>query len=140
MRSLLSACLALGATAAALGQNTVSVLSTFAKPGEPIPAVCLQQVEKFKAIANNYPLPAMWTFLIACDDAQWSLFLRHEGIILDGRTHYGETDIQGGMTVLRGQTLLHPDAPGATPDHVIAHELAHIALRSDDEDKVESVA
>jgi len=143
MRFFLNACLALATFAAAAsfapGQNTVSVLSTFSKPGEPIPAVCLQQIEVFKAIAKKYPLPLTWEFLIACDDAQWNLFLRHEGINLDGRIHYAETDIQDGITVLRGETLLHPDAPGAAPDHVIAHELVHIALRSEDEARVESV-
>ena len=144
MRSVLNACLALtmfvAAANSAPSQNTTSVRSTFRKPGEPIPAVCLQQIEVFKAIAKNYPLPVSWKFLIACDDAQWNLFLRHEGINLDGRIHYAETDIQDGITVLRGVTLLRPDAPGAAPDHVIAHELAHIALRSEDEDKVESMA
>jgi len=142
MRPVYNVCLALAISAgasSALGQNTVSVLSTFAKLGKPIPAICLQQVEVFKTIAKNYPLPASWKFLIACDDVQWGLFLRHEGITLDGRTHYAETDIQGGMTVLRGETLLYPDAPGAMPDHVIAHELAHIALHGEDEAKVESI-
>ncbi|HVJ07225.1 MAG TPA: ImmA/IrrE family metallo-endopeptidase [Acidisarcina sp.] len=53
-------------------------------------------------------------------------------------TIYSSTDIDAGTTFLRGTTLLHPDLPEAAPDHVIAHELAHIMLHSRDEAVVEA--
>ena len=40
---------------------------------------------------------------------------------------------------IRGYKLIHPDM-GVSPAHIVAHELAHVMLRSTDETKVDRQA
>jgi len=64
-----------------------------------------------------------------------------------GAAEYGETDIDHGVTFLRGTilskfgTLLSiSNEPVITAEHLVTHELAHIVLRSRDEAKVDAQA
>jgi len=53
---------------------------------------------------------------------------------------YAVTDLEGRTTCVRGTTLMRPDQPQASPEHVVAHELAHTMLRTPDEDQAEQLA
>jgi hypothetical protein len=51
------------------------------------------------------------------------------------------TDQTAHITYVRADAILHPKlGPDSEPEHIIAHELAHIYLPSDDEAVVEAQA
>jgi hypothetical protein len=53
---------------------------------------------------------------------------------------YASTDLSGRTTYIRGAKLLYPYDLQAEPDDIIAHELAHIRLRSSSEARADSLA
>jgi hypothetical protein len=59
--------------------------------------------------------------------------------LVDGLTHYGETEIDRRITLFRGRKLIHPDT-GVSPEFIVAHELAHIMLHSRNEQIVDLTA
>jgi hypothetical protein len=82
-----------------------------------------------------------WQWIIVADDAAWKLLMIRMGF--DANEHieyYGQTDIDHGITFIRGWTLTHPDRIEANPEHVIAHEMAHVYLHSRDEKLVDETA
>ena len=87
-----------------------------------------------------YPHPSTgWSFVVVCDEESWKHLMQRTFLDKKLGEHYGETDIDKGITLIRGYKLLNPDA-GASPEHIIAHELAHIMLHSRDEKKVDRQA
>ena len=82
--------------------------------------------------------PEHWHWVLLCDDPCWQHLLTH----LDrrGESVYALTDLEGATTYVRGHTLLRPDNDLARADHVIAHELAHIAIHDRDESSAENLA
>ena len=124
----------------AMAQNSVSVISAFAKPGQTVSATCKQEVQVFEQLASEFPHPKTgWRFVVLCDEPTWNQFMERSGERLDGLDHYGETDIDQHLTIIRGWKLIHPDL-GVDPEHFVAHELAHVMLHSRNEAKVEKVA
>jgi hypothetical protein len=122
----------------ACGQNTISVVTVFPHPHAQLPAVCQAQADILSQTIQRYPHPEAWHWVLLCDDPAWQHLLTH----LDrrGEAVYALTDLEGSTTYLRGATLLRPDNAQARPDHVIAHELAHIALHDRDESLAEQLA
>jgi len=124
----------------AFAQNKVSVNSLFLKPGKPIPADCQEAAQVFVHFASMYPHPKTgWSFVIVCDENSWTAAMQRMGLTGDGMEHYGETDIDHNITLFRGWKLIHPDME-VTPEHIVAHELAHIMLHSRDERLVDQTA
>ena len=124
----------------ALGQNSVSFYTVFAKANQPVPAECVQEVKLFESLAAKLPHPKSgWKFVMVCDDGSWNLAMQHIGFSGDGMEHYGETDLTGKMTLFRGEKLIHPDI-GVSAEHIVAHELAHVMMQSTDELKVDQQA
>ncbi len=121
-------------------QNHLSFVSDFAKVGRPAPAECLDEGFHFLKLLTVYPHPASgWNFVVVCDDTTWQHVMRKIGMADDPREHYGETDIDHNLTLIRGIKLIRPDM-GVSPEHIIAHELAHVMLHSTDEAKVDRQA
>lgn len=127
--------------APAFAQSTYQVVSSFNKPGQPVRQECLDQVAELRRQVEAYPHPARWTYVVACDDAQWPLVLAHIGYAPPRNARvYGMTDLAEGLSIFRGRTLLNPEPRTVTSEIVVAHELAHIYLHSRDEDTVERQA
>jgi hypothetical protein len=123
----------------ALAQNEISVSSLFLKPGEHVPQECQQAAQLFAHLAAIYPHPKYgWHFIIVCDDSSWDAVMQKMGFV-DGMTHYAETEIDRRITLFRGRKLIHSDT-GVPPEHIVAHELAHIMLHSRDEQIVNLTA
>lgn len=119
----------------ALAQNTVTLASAFSQLGQRAPDACVQEAQIVVKYASLYPHPKTgWQFIVVCDDNTWKMFMR--GNSNEQGDDYGRTDIDKNITLIRGSKILHPDI-GATPEHIIAHELAPIMLHSRDEDKVD---
>jgi len=123
-----------------MAQNHFSFMSDFTKAGQAAPAGCITKVTYFMKLLSKYPHPASgWTFVVVCDDTTWQHVMCKTGMADGLSEHYGETDIEHNLTLIRGVKLTHPDM-GVSPDHIVAHELAHIMLRSTDEAKVDRQA
>jgi hypothetical protein len=119
-------------------ENSGNPVGLFQK--RPAPAECVKQGAEFIKLLSAYPHPASgWNFVVVCDDTTWQDVLRKVGIADDPGEHYGETDIQHNLTLISGAKLTHPDM-GVTPEHIVAHELADVVLRSTDEVKVDRQA
>lgn len=124
----------------AMAQNHVSLVSDFVRAGRPAPAECVEEGAHFIKLLSAYPHPASgWNFFVVCDDTTWQHVLRKVGIADGPAEHYGETDIEHNLTLIRGAKLTHSDM-GVTPEHIVAHELAHVMLHSKDEAKVDRQA
>ncbi|HEX6772448.1 MAG TPA: hypothetical protein VF126_10515 [Acidobacteriaceae bacterium] len=124
----------------AMGQNHFSFVSDFVKAGRPAPAQCVTEGVQFMKLLSAYPHPASgWTFVVVCDDTTWHHVMRNAGMAEGPGERYGETDIEHNLTLIRGAKLIHADM-GVTPEHIVAHELAHVMLRSTDEAKVDRQA
>jgi hypothetical protein len=120
-----------------MAQNHFSFVSDFAKAGRPAPAECVAEGAYFMKLLAAYPHPASgWHFVVVCDDTTWQHVMRKIGMDDDLREHYGETDIKDNLTLIRGAKLTHADM-GVPPERIVAHELAHVMLRSIDEAKVD---
>ena len=124
----------------AMAQNRLSTASDFSKPGQPVSQECMKEASEFAKLVSIYPHPSSgWNFVIVCDEGSWKHLMQRTALDQEPGEHYGETDIDKGITLIRGYKLLYPDM-GASSDHVVAHELAHIMLRSRDEQKVDKQA
>jgi hypothetical protein len=127
-------------------QNTISVASSFVRAGSPAPLNCQEQAAVLEQALNRFPRPDAWRWVVLCDDAAWREFLlrsHSSGDPIDsgaGEAVYASTDLAAHLTILRGTTLLKPNTPLARADHVVAHELAHILLHTEDEDRAERQA
>lgn len=78
---------------------------------------------------------------MACDDRTWASLLQHLGHDTAGQYTYALTDQKNHITYLRAEGILNPtQGPDSEPEHVIAHELAHIYLHSSDERRVDAQA
>jgi hypothetical protein len=127
-------------TSPVMAQNHFSFVSDFVKAGRPSPAECVKEGALFMKLLSDYPHPASgWNFVVICDDTTWQHVLRKAGIADGPGERYGETDIEHNLTLIRGVKLVRSDM-GVTPDHIVAHELAHIMLHSTDEARVDRQA
>jgi hypothetical protein len=134
--------LTLGLSASALAQISIRYFPSHPPADGSIPQVCLDQGEILKGQLARFPHPQTWTFIIACDEVSWTAVERHvDWSNVPGKV-LGLTDIDHGITYLRGWSLIHPfdRTDEARPEHVIAHELAHIYLHSSDEREVDKQA
>jgi hypothetical protein len=108
-------------------------------PGaKSIPQVCQDELQVLRTTLDKYPHPTKWTYIIACDDNAWSQLERMVGVRESMSDVLGVTnyDGQSPITIFKGTVLL----TSMESDHVVAHELAHIYLRSKDEFKVDALA
>ena len=112
--------------------SDLRVVSSFVAVGQAVPEECREQVEVVTRVIAGYPQPSGWHWVLVCDAAAWQRFLR-----LSGRPGQNDilasTDLEGRITYLRGDKLLHPGDVRAGIGAVIGHELAHIRLGSEDE-------
>ncbi len=113
-------------------QSDVRIISSFVAPGKPVPPECRQQAHIFAELLVRYPRPGSWHWILVCDEAGWRRFLR-----LSGRPEeagiYASTELDARTTYLRGAKLLCFNDINPSPNQIVAHELAHIWLQSDDE-------
>jgi hypothetical protein len=109
-------------------------LSTFDKPCKEAAVVLAQNINKF-------PHPTKWTFVIACDEQMWDRLQQHMHFENPGRV-MALTSLKLGITYVRGNDLVHPFDLSAAfqPEHFVGHELAHIYLNSEDEQRVDELA
>ncbi len=120
-------------------RSDIRIVSSFVAPGEPVPENCRQQARAFAESLVRYPRPASWHWVLVCDEAGWSRFLRISG--RGGQDSiYASTDLAARTTYLRGAKVSAASDFGVEMDRVVAHELAHIRLNSDDESKAEALA
>jgi hypothetical protein len=126
------------AAPAAADHSDIRIVSSFVAPGEPVPAACREQAHVFAESLVRYPRPASWHWVLVCDEAGWRRFLRRSGRG-ENEAIYASTDLEGRTTYLRGAKLLQVNDSGAELNAVMAHELAHIQLNSEDESKVASL-
>lgn len=104
-----------------------------------IPQVCLDQGQALRAQLVKFPHPDTWTFIIACDENAWDDLMALSGHAGSSRVIFGATDPDNHSTLLRGTTLLGKDRV-MSPEHLVAHELAHVFLQSSNERRVEDQA
>jgi hypothetical protein len=127
-------------TSPSIAQNHFSFVSDFAKAGRPAPAECVTEGMQFMKLLSVYPHPTSgWSFVVVCDDTTWQHVMRKAGMADGLGERYGETDIEHNLTLIRGIKLIRPDM-GVSPEHIIAHELAHVVLHSIDEATVDRQA
>lgn len=107
-----------------------------------VPEVCKDQLEVVRKYLDVYPNPKEWTWWIACNEYSWKALASHLGIDqASGHTIFAETDRKHHLTYVRGYMLMHPPEHVAiTPEHIVAHELAHAYLDSGDEERVDDLA
>jgi len=126
-------------------QVKIAYTSSHAKAGQPVPSECIEAGKSLVTQLNRFPRPDNWTFIIACDAKAWSNLKADAGLSFNGLDVYGATNLKNSTTLLSGDTLRGKDASVLTPEHLVAHELAHIVLknytiRADNEQQVESLA
>ena len=119
--------------------SDVRIVSSFVPAGAPVPGECREEAHVFAKSLIRYPRPESWHWILLCDEVGWRRFLR-----LTGRDEqaeiYASTDFEGRTTYLRGDKLLYPYDLRANPDDIIAHELAHIQLQSENEARAVDLA
>jgi hypothetical protein len=142
---LVTICLSVIFAVAAMAVHTDAqvsiVLSSSQKPTPELQRSCMQEHDVLVRLLNKYPTPKKWTFFIVCDDFSWNQYVAKQvlnGRVAPGLIVYGETFRESGKTLIRGSQLLTPD-PMMSPDKIAAHELAHIFLNTENEDKVSSL-
>ncbi|MBB5060968.1 hypothetical protein HDF16_005704 [Granulicella aggregans] len=130
------------AKAFASGQLPVVPSTLFIPKNGQATDECQRELQTFKVIASRFALPRKWRFYVVCDEASWDSYVHHirvEKHLAPSTPVYGVTYLDAGYTIMRGPKLLRPDAL-TTPEHIVAHELAHIYLQSIDEISVEALA
>jgi hypothetical protein len=117
----------------AFSQNRVIAIT--GKAGAEITANCKAQIDLVGRLILKYPHPNEWSWYVACDDKTWIALARHLGIEDPSRQDaiYAATSLKQHSSYIRGPALRHLSAFVPSPDHVIAHELAHIYTGSRDE-------
>jgi len=115
--------------------SDVRIASSFVAAGEPVPSECLEEAHIFAMSLVRYPRPDTWHWVLICDEAGWRRFLRLSGRS-EGAAIYASTDLGGRTTYIRGAKLLYPYDLHVSPDGIVAHELAHILLRTESEARV----
>jgi hypothetical protein len=108
---------------------------------------CKQAEMLVAFISSKMPLPnGNWRFVVVCDEETWKNLMtaNKKQLIRNDRDPtkgeiYSNTILEKNITIFRGFKLVHPDKD-VMPEHIIAHELAHIYLHSPDERKVEKLA
>lgn len=108
---------------------------------------CKQAEMQLAFISSKMPLPnGNWRFVVVCDEETWKhLMIANIKQLIRGDRDptkgeiYGSTILDKNITIFRGSKLVHPDK-NVMPEHIIAHELAHIYLHNRNERKVEKLA
>jgi hypothetical protein len=123
-------------------QNTIKVIGSNIATGKTPPAQAVDEAKVFASIAPKYPMSQKtWHWIIVADDMMWNHLVLHLGCNPNtGYSIYGVTDLGTKTTFFRGSTFLRPDQSEANPQHVIAHEMAHVYLQSRDEAVVDATA
>ena len=123
------------------GQTKFVPLSIDSKSGSSAAQPCVDAYSIIKPLVFTYPHPDSWTWIIACDERSWQALVRHLGHDTTGVYTMALTDQKDHITYVRADAILHPQmGPASEPEHIIAHELAHIYLKSDDERAVDDLA
>jgi hypothetical protein len=122
-----------------LPKAVINVVTAFPHGRASIPETCQSQADLLWQTIQRYPHPENWRWILLCDEPAWQRVLTHVDRASED-TVYALTSLDARTTCFRGSTLLRPDRVEAQPDHVVAHELAHIALHTPDEDRVERLA
>jgi hypothetical protein len=101
------------------------------KKSGPIEADCMKLTQQVQAVINSLPHPAAWDYVVYCNDVKWNDALRSADDV--GKTDWAFTDRKGHKTYIRA-TMFRRELPlGLSPEFIIAHELGHILLGTDDE-------
>jgi hypothetical protein len=87
-----------------------------------------------------YPRPANWRFYVVCNESAWQNAMDRFNRGSIAARVYGVTFLPERVTILRGDKLADGGPMDPTAAHVIAHELAHIALNTEDESRAEQTA
>lgn len=137
IKTLTALAVLVASAAVSYGQSTIEYYSKLSQHGK-VPAQCLMAGQDLIAGLNKFPHPAQWTYIVICDDASWNQIMEVNHTYQAKYVH-GATFRAKKLTMFRGTTL-RDENKMVTSDHVIAHELCHIFLDSDDEVKVENLA
>ena len=122
--------------------NLVTVWSFRAGNPSSISRECSSEAQEFLRLAQPFPLPKNWHFVVVCDDFTWKRFIRQSDQYRDGVEVYGSTNLRGSITYIRGWALTHVDltAGAPSPARIMAHELAHVILGTPDDREAEKQA
>jgi hypothetical protein len=95
----------------------------------------MEQVAELRHQVDRFPHPARWSYVVACEEAQWPVLLGRAGYAAsNGAKLYSFTNLQSAMSVFQGPALLSPDSRTGTSGMVVARELAHIYLQTQDDE------
>lgn len=137
---LMSSCIGivLGLCGAAIhGQMKVRYFSE--QPNDQaVKQQCLSAGVALRKQLDLFPHPEKWTWLVVCDESSWPAAMKAEHVN-NAEYVYGSTYFDTTTTILRGSAL-RGDDPKVTAEHLVSHELAHIALRTADEYRAEALA
>lgn len=125
--------------ASALAQTSIKYFPSHPPTDGSIPQACMDEGDSLRSQLVKFPHPNSWTFVIACDEKAWDDLMALAGHAGSSRVIFGATNPDNNSTLLRGTTLLGKD-PVMTPEHLVAHELAHVYLHSSNERRVEDQA
>jgi hypothetical protein len=122
--------------------NLVTLWSFQTHEATTISRECSSQAQEFLRLAQSFPRPSNWRFVVVCDDFTWRQFIRRSGQFRPGVETYGSTNLSHKTTYIRGWALTHVDLTSGAPSpaRIMAHELAHAILRTEDDRKAEEQA
>jgi hypothetical protein len=95
--------------------------------------VCPDVAAVAARLIGEYPHPSGWRYVVACDETGWGRLIELAAPGQNADDIFGATEPSVRLTILRGTRLVYPRAGEPTPDHTVAHELAHIFLHSSDD-------
>jgi len=123
-------------------QDNRVTIWTFRGHDAAISSECSNQAREFLRLAQAFPLPHDWHFILVCDDFTWRRFVRETGQYRAGVEVYGSTNLLGRITYIRGWALTHVDLTSGAPSpaRIMAHELAHVILGTPDDREAEAQA
>jgi hypothetical protein len=111
----------------------VKVVPVTANVKDNVP-ICHQRAERVLAVVNTLPRPKKWTFYVACSPHIWQEIQSK----VNWKSPYAFTGLDDKVTFINGE-IYAPDfelPDFFTPELVVAHEIGHRVLNSEDERKV----
>ena len=100
-------------------------------------AACSATVQAVRNAASTLHAPDGWHFVVVCGEEGWksyAAFSSHGEAVLEDAA--ADTDLAQGTTFFREDRLHTPQAHGL--QHVVAHEVASILLKTNDEPAIQS--
>jgi hypothetical protein len=105
----------------------------------PVEHGCDAAAQAAADLIKLYPHEEGWKYVVVCDELSWQKLMILSATE-DASYVYGSTFPTKHVTFLRASTLVATKYGQPTPNHIVAHELAHVFLHSRDEIGVDKLA